>query len=75
MFDMFPGISKYFHAKIYPMGYGNRKRSKTEYDETTENENETYKTYLQSEFSHKQKVKRKDKSISSSLLRRRCESF
>lgn len=75
MFDMFPGISKYFHAKIYPMGYGNRNRSKTEYNETTENDSENYKTYLQSEFSHRQNVKRKDKSISSSLLRRRGESF
>jgi hypothetical protein len=72
MFGIFPNLSKYFHAKIYPMGYGNRNRSKTEYDETTENENETYKTYLQSEFSHKQKVKRKEKPH---MLRIRGESF
>lgn len=75
MFGIFPYLSKYFNAKIYPASYGNRNRSRTEIVGDTSNniyETESYKSQLQTIFQDKQESKRKKKPVS---LRIRGESF
>ena len=75
MFHIFPGISKYFNSKIYPISYGNRNRSQTEIVGDVSNniyEPDTYKIQLQNRFHAAQESKRRKRT---GPLRIRGESF